>query len=101
GHGKMNDNMYKALKAEEFPEIRYVLSTYEVATALSTASSFRANTTGDLTVAGKTVKVEIPIIGTRLEAGSASGEGNVKLLMTDFGIKPPTALLGTLRTKNE
>src|SRR5262245_51269591 len=23
GHGKMDDNMYKALKAEQFPEIKY------------------------------------------------------------------------------
>jgi hypothetical protein len=30
-----------------------------------------------------------------------TGTGALKFLMTDFGIKPPVALLGTLRTKNE
>jgi polyisoprenoid-binding protein YceI len=101
GHNKMNDNMYKALKAAEYPEIKYVLSTYTMTPGLVTADSFTAQTTGELTVAGKSVKVEIPITGTRLDGGAARGEGKVQLLMTDFGIKPPTALLGTLRTKNE
>jgi polyisoprenoid-binding protein YceI len=97
----MNDNMYKALKAADYPEIKYVLSTYSLTPGLTTADSFTAQTTGALTVAGKTVNVEIPITGTRLDGGAARGEGKVQLLMTDFGIKPPTALLGTLRTKNE
>ena len=101
GHGKMDDNMYKALKAAEFPEIRYVLGTYEVDKAGTTAEKFAALTTGELTVAGKTVKAEIPITAERKEDGQMIGQGTVRLLMTDFGIKPPVALLGTLRTKNE
>jgi len=101
GKGKMDDNMYKALKAEEFPEIRYVLDSYEVNAAETSADKFAAVTKGDLTVAGKTVKAEIPITAIRKEGGTMIGEGTAKLLMTDFGIKPPVALLGTLRTKNE
>lgn len=101
GKGKMDENMYKALRAEEFPDIRYVLSTYEVDASLSTRDAFAAKTFGDLTVAGKTLRVEIPITALRNEGGSMTGEGTLKLLMTDFGIKPPVALLGTLRTKNE
>jgi polyisoprenoid-binding protein YceI len=101
GHGKMNDNLYKALKTTEYPDIKYVLGSYALDSSKSTADSFVALTKGELTVAGKTVLVEIPITGTRLDGGAARGEGSVKLLMTDFGIKPPTALLGTLRTKNE
>jgi polyisoprenoid-binding protein YceI len=101
GHGKMDDNMYKALRANEFPEIRYVLETYEIDKKLTTAESFTAHTIGELTVAGKSAKVEIPIVAERKEGGAMRGEGTVKLLMTDFGIKPPVALLGTLRTKNE
>ena len=100
GKGKMNDNMYKALKANEFPNITYVLGSYTIDSETTTADAFVARTTGELEVAGKKVTVEIPVTGTRLDGGAARGEGSVKLLMTDFGIKPPTALLGTLRTKN-
>jgi len=40
------------------------------------------------------------------DGGNATGldiraEGALPLLMTDFGVKPPTALLGTLRTANK
>ena len=28
-------------------------------------------------------------------------EGELPLLMTDFGVKPPTAMFGTLRTDNK
>jgi len=101
GHGKMDDNMYKALRASEFPDIQYDLASYEVDTGLTTRDGFTAKTFGDLTVAGKTLRVEIPITALRKEGGSMTGEGTLKLLMTDFGIKPPVALLGTLRTKNE
>lgn len=101
GHGKMDDNMYKALRAEEFPEIRFELSTYEMTKELTTQDSFAARAVGELSVAGKTNRVEIPITALRKAGGSMRGEGTLKMLMTDFGIKPPIALLGTLRTKNE
>jgi polyisoprenoid-binding protein YceI len=101
GNGKMDDNMYKALKAGEFPEIRYALQTYEVNSALTTATTFAAKTVGELTVAGQTKVVEIPITAERKDGGSMIGQGTLRMLMTDFGIKPPVALLGTLRTKNE
>jgi hypothetical protein len=100
GHGKMDENMYKALKAEQFPDIEYTLTSYTIDTATATANTFIANTVGELTVAGKTITVEIPIKTERLLGGSARGEGTVPLKMTDFGIKPPVALLGTLRTRD-
>jgi polyisoprenoid-binding protein YceI len=101
GHDKMDANMYKALKADQFPQIQYVLASYKVDRSASNADRFTATTTGDLTVSGKTIRVEIPITTTRNPAGALIGEGRVALKMTDFGINPPTALLGTLRTKNE
>lgn len=99
GHGKMDDNMYKALKADEFKDILYALTSYTIDTG-ATANAFIARTVGDLTVSGQTIRVEIPVRAERLETGAVRGEGTVNLLMTDVGIKPPTALLGTLRTKN-
>lgn len=101
GKGKMDENLYKALRADEFPEINYVLTTYKVDTDATTADSFSALTVGELTVAGKTIRAEIPLKALRRDGGSASGEGAIALKMTDFGVKPPTALLGTLRTKDD
>jgi hypothetical protein len=101
GKGKMDDNMYKALQADKYPEIRYELETYEIDTALTDKDRFAANTVGTLTVAGKTNRVAIPITAVRGENSSMTGEGLIRILMTDYGIKPPVALLGTLRTRDE
>jgi len=100
GHAKMDDNMYKALNADQYPDIKYTLTTYTIDRATATADTFVANTVGELTVAGQTIKVSIPIKTERLTGGAARGEGTVDLRMTDFGIKPPVALLGTLRTRD-
>jgi polyisoprenoid-binding protein YceI len=99
GHKKMDSNMYEALNAEKYPDIAYTLTSYTIDKTSATAESFTANTVGELTVAGKTITVEIPI-KTERQAGGARGEGTVNLKMTDFGIKPPVALLGTLRTRD-
>ena len=100
GRARMNQDMFKALKADSFPEIRYVLTSYRVSDQLASADSFTVNSVGELTVAGKTQRVDIDITGARDHAGGFQGDGGVKLLMTDFGIKPPTAFLGAIRTKN-
>jgi polyisoprenoid-binding protein YceI len=101
GHDKMDANMYKALKADQYPQIEYTLASYEVNRTESGTDRFTATTTGDLTVSGKTIRVQIPITAVRTASGSMTGEGTVALKMTDFGINPPTALLGTLRTKDD
>jgi polyisoprenoid-binding protein YceI len=101
GKDKMDENMYKALKADQFPTIQYELTTYTLDPAKTTANGFVALTEGELTVAGTTAKVSIPVIATRKEGGQFVGEGTLQMLMTDLGIKPPTALLGAMRTKNE
>jgi polyisoprenoid-binding protein YceI len=101
GKDKMDENMYKALKAEQFPTIKYELTSYTLDPSKTTATSFVALTEGQLTVAGTTAKVEIPVTAVRKDGGQFVGEGTLKMLMTDVGIKPPTALLGPMRTKNE
>jgi polyisoprenoid-binding protein YceI len=101
GKGKMDENLYKALRADDFPDITYVLMSYNMDKTGTTADKFSALTVGELTVAGTTTRVEIPLNAERLDGGAARGEGTLALKMTDVGIKPPTALLGTLRTKNE
>jgi polyisoprenoid-binding protein YceI len=100
GRARMNQDMFRALKADSFPEIRYVLTSYLVNDQLATTDSFTVNSVGELTVAGKTQRVDLQVKGARDHAGVFRGDGGVRLLMTDFGIKPPTAFFGAIRTKN-
>lgn len=99
GSGKMDDNLYKALKADDAPQISYILGTFEVQPGAS--DSYTLKTVGQLTIAGTEKTVNMDVVTKKLENGSLRADGELSLLMTDFGVKPPTALLGTLRTKNE
>jgi len=100
GNGKMDSNLYKALKADDAPEISYILATFDVVPGAE-KDSFTVKAVGALTVAGTEKTVNMDVTAARLPDGGVRAEGALALLMTDFGVKPPTALLGTLRTDNK
>ena len=96
----MNNNTYKALKADDNPQIIFILTEPVKAIQLKAVSKI-ASIKGSLSIAGITkpvamqVKISMPAQGTLLFEGAQA------VKMTDYGIKPPTALLGTLKTGNE
>ena len=100
GNGAMDGNLYKALKADASPEISYILATFD-AVGVEPKDSFSLKTEGKLTVAGAERPVSIEVIATRLSDGSVKATGTVPVKMTDFGIKPPTAIFGRLKTGDE
>jgi polyisoprenoid-binding protein YceI len=99
GHGGMDDNLYKALKADETPEITYIMATLEAMPGETDALTLK--TTGTLVIAGKENTLTMEVTATRLPDGSVKATGVVPIKMTDYGIKPPTAIFGTLRTGDE
>lgn len=100
GHGSMDDNLYKALNADASPEISYIMATFEVVPG-EAKDSFTFKTVGSLTVAGKENKLAMDVIATRLPDGTIKATGMVPIKMTDYGIKPPTAIFGRLKTGDE
>ncbi len=98
----MDDNMYEALKAEEYTEIKFSLlhsdSTWK-------ARSIRSDSTlqlrGKLTIAGKEQVIDLPVKVIRNKNGIFTVHGDKTLLMTDYDIKPPTFMLGLMKTGNE
>lgn len=99
GNGKMDENMYNTLKADENQLIKYTLSGYDILDG--SATTFAAKTTGTLTILGKDKVVEMKIDAARLNEAKATAHGEQTLLMTDFGIKPPTLMFGTMKVGNE
>ena len=95
GNKKMDQNMYETLKADKNQIIRYTLSGYDILNGSSAA--FAAKTTGTLTILGKEKQVAMKIDATRLNDGKATAEGEETLLMSDFGIKPPSFMFGTMK----
>jgi polyisoprenoid-binding protein YceI len=100
GHGGMDDNLYKALKADESPAISYILATFEAAPG-EAKDTFVLHTLGTLTIAGKENKVSMDVTATRLADGTLKATGMIPIKMTDFGITPPTAIFGRLKTGDE
>ncbi|GIV59585.1 YceI family protein [Rhodocaloribacter litoris] len=94
---KMNGNLWKALKAEDHPEIRYVL---DQATARpgEVAGTFVLETKGRLTVAGVEQPLEMAVTGQVLEDGRYRFAGRTAFSMKIFDVKPPSLMLGTIKT---
>jgi YceI-like domain. len=101
GSKGLEENMYKALRADKYPEIRYELSTYQIPPGTATDDGFTFQATGKVAVAGRQKTIEMLIRADRQRDGSATAAGTQNLLMTDFGIKPPVFMLGMLRTGNK
>jgi polyisoprenoid-binding protein YceI len=100
GHGAMDNNLYKALNADASPDVSYILATFEAAPG-DAKDTFTLRTVGTLTVAGKENKIEMDVAATRMADGSVTAKGIVPIKMTDYGIQPPTAIFGRLKTGNE
>ena len=85
----VDKNMHKALKVLEHPDIRFRLRALQ-----SAAGAYQA--TGWLTVAGVEKEVTLALQVVRTQATLAV-TGTTDVLMTDFGIAPPKALMGMVK----
>jgi polyisoprenoid-binding protein YceI len=96
GKAGLDKNMRRALKSEQHAEIVFTLDALDL-TAPPVAGALLVKATGRLNVAGKdkAIDLEAQVIphGEKVRVW-----GREDLLMTDFGIKPPAMLLGTLKT---
>jgi hypothetical protein len=101
GEGKMDSNMYDALKEKDNPTITYVLSSYALVPGSITETAFGANTEGLLTIGGKDKSITMPIKAHRAADGSTLATGSYSLLMTDYGIKPPKMFFGAVKVGNK
>ena len=87
----VDKNMHKALKASEFADIRFKLG----AITPGVAGAYRA--VGRLTIAG--VEKEVTLnVQARRNSSALTVTAATDLLMTDYGITPPKALMGMLKT---
>jgi polyisoprenoid-binding protein YceI len=89
--GDLDKNMYKALKVDQFPDIAFRL------TRLEPSASGVLQATGTLRITGVERQVTFDVQAIR-GADALTISGQVALLMTDYGITPPKAMLGMLKT---
>ena len=96
-NGTMNKKALDALKADKAPTISYAL-TSATPSGTDANGAFTLDTKGQLTIAGKTLPVTMTVTGEKGADGRLHFKGQVPVLMSDFGITPPTAMLGTMKT---
>jgi hypothetical protein len=101
GNGQMDKNMYSTLDADKNPIIKYTMSGYDILDGSAKPTAFVAKTTGTLVISGQEKVISMKVNAERLSDGKATAQGEQDVLMTDFGIKPPSFMFGTLKVGNE
>jgi len=98
GKGTMNKKLKAALTINDATNISYALES--VTTTALGDGAFEMALNGSLTIAGSTKPISMVATGTQAD-GQIRFEGSTSLLQTDYGVDPPTALLGRLKTGDE
>lgn len=96
GKGGMDNNTYKALKTDKHKNITYLLSSCTSIKKLS-ANTYEIKTLGNLTIAGVTKQIPLTF-NAKVDGSKVTLTGETKLTMTTYGVDPPKALMGTIKT---
>ncbi len=94
GTSSMDDNTYEALEAEDYPKI-----TFKSTEIIS--SDVKLTIKGNLTIAGATRPVTLSTTIEKWAEKSITIKGSYSFKMSEFGIDPPRAMFGTIRTGDE
>ncbi len=97
-HNRIMDNKtHKALEGDDHPEITF-RSTSD---ASINENGSNASVKGELTIAGKTKTVSLPFTVQAENQAQVKVSGKLPIKMSDYGIDPPTAMMGALKTGDE
>jgi hypothetical protein len=94
-NGTMNEHMRKALKADANKVIEYRIAKWELTPR--GADEGAVATSGTLAMAGAEKPVTVELTAKRGAEGAWHVTGSKTLRMTEWGIKPPSLMLGTMK----
>ena len=97
GEKGLDKNLRKTLMEDKFPDIVYTLSKYEL--GKTDVGTMSAKTTGDLTITGKTKSISMDL-ELRPGPDGIAVKGSYSLKMSEYGIKPPTLMLGAIKVRD-
>jgi polyisoprenoid-binding protein YceI len=98
--GKMMDNKtYEAFKSDEHPYITYTAQRAQITTDAAKNTTIKVS--GNLTMAGTTKPITVEAKSKSLPNGDMEISIARKLKMTEFNMKPPTAMMGTIKVGDE
>ena len=95
GKRRMNQDMFQAMQGAQHPAIEFEL--VQVTNLGATATGQRLRVEGILRLAGVRRPISFVAEGHQTSAGRMHVRGELPLLMSDFGIDPPSALMGLVQ----
>lgn len=95
GEKLMDSKTYDTFNADKYPNIAFKLT--DVSNLQVNGGNVNVIFNGNLTMAGTTKRVAIKATGKNTKTCTYIFNGSVNLKMTDFSMKPPTALLGAMK----
>lgn len=90
----MNEHMRKALKAKDYPTVVFRVEAYDLARS---NDSVAVTMSGNLTLGGVEKPITIKAQAKPGPNGTLVVSGTREVRMTEFGLKPPTLMLGTMK----
>ena len=90
----MNEHMRKALKTDANPVIEFKMLSYDIAKATATTNG---RLTGTLTLGGVQKQITFDAIGTAPAGGALHVTGSYPILMSDYGLKAPSLMMGAMK----
>lgn len=94
GNGQMNGHMRKALKMQEHPQLTFRMTSYEL---VKSSDSVVVTLAGSLTIGGTEKPIELTALAMATPNGGLRITGTYQFKMTEFGLKPPTLMFGTMK----
>jgi polyisoprenoid-binding protein YceI len=88
----MDKNMHKAMESDAAPQITFSMKSYALEGETVTAK-------GSLSIHNVAKDVELKGVLTSKD-GALQVKGSYDLLMSDYGVKPPVMMLGTVKVKD-
>jgi polyisoprenoid-binding protein YceI len=89
----LDNNAYKALDTKKNKDVKFTLKEFS-----GSGSTYQAK--GDFTIAGVTKPASFPVKVSQ-SGNKFTFEGSFDTKLTNFSVEPPTALMGTVKTKDE
>lgn len=99
GENLMDKKTHEAFNEPKNPTILFNMT--ELNSIQVTGDNIAVTITGNLSFSGATKKVTLKVDGKTASPGVYTFEGSLPIKMSDYGMKPPTAMLGTMKTKDQ
>lgn len=101
-NSKMNRDLCEALKSEDYPYITIELHDAVIieGSPKRLDSNFIVRCSASMSITNVTRKVSLDVKAKNLGNGRFRFYSTTRLLMTDYGVEPPTALLGLIKVRN-